>query len=217
MADAYRFRVSTNDLAAIYTDFNPAMKNLYTVEIYDANSMSVSPGIRSSQVDSMNDYLKYHATKIEFGGEALDLERDSVTHKFKLKKDNSFQWVDELKITWQESDDWKVKKYHENWLSNFYDKDTGCYKSQGYGTVFDDDTNSTTVVSAASSLYRIFKIILPIPATNRSTELKFPCIRFNNVLPKNVGDLSLEWTNNPSLISHSLSYYVESWSWEEGG
>lgn len=212
MASDYNFRVSTSDLTAIYTDFNPAVKNLYTVEIYGANSASDKP----FEVAAMNDYLKYHATKIEFGGESLDLERDSVTHKFKLKKSNSFKWVDELKITWQESDDWRVKKYHEDWLSNFYDKNTGCYKSQVQGTFIEEDGNITTV-STASSLYRIFKVILPVPASNRDSELTFPCIRFNNVLPKNVGDLSLEWTNSPSLISHSLSYYVESWSWEEEG
>ena len=54
--------------------------NLYTVEIS-------SPSTEEISIEGFNleNYIKFHATKVSFNGESLSLERDPITKRFKLK------------------------------------------------------------------------------------------------------------------------------------
>lgn len=140
----------------------------------------------------LNNYLKYNAPSVQVNGENLTLERNPVTLKFRLPSSGrAYERADILSITWRESDDYRVKTYHENWISLFYDRSTDQYRS-----CEDPDEEG---------LYRTIRIKLG----NKKA------LKFNRVLPKNVAGLNLSWGNNPSIITHSMEYYIESWEWED--
>lgn len=137
----------------------------------------------------INDYIKYNAPGININGETLNLVRNSVTKKFSVDSDG-YTRADILSITWREADDFRVKRYHENWIALFYDRDRDMYLSS-------EDP-------VTDGLYRTIRVKL---GNNLA-------IRFDNVIPKNVAGLSLSWKNNPGIVTHSMDYYIESWSWE---
>lgn len=191
------FNITASELTELYTKYNPAAKNLYTVQIYATNE-------ETTAIEDVNDYLKFHATSVTFNGETFDLERNPITRKFQVRKD-AYKWSDELIINWREADDWRVRKYHEKWISLFYDRKKDCYKS-----------NDITTQQTKNNLYRTFIITLPESKSSsgfNSIDKKLHRIKFKSVLPKNVGNLNLSWSSAPSFVEHSLSYYVEDWEW----
>lgn len=181
------------NINSIYKDYSPAFDNLYTIEILPIKS--------ESTVFPITDYIKFHATNVTFNGESLNLERNEVTKNFQLSGDG-YTRTDILSITWRESDTWKVKKYHDNWLSYFYDKKEDCFLSyprqDGERDYLENDV-----------LYREFKITLP-SFSNESSEV----ITFEYVLPKSSAGLSLGWKSNGDIVSHSLEYYITDWKQE---
>lgn len=177
-----------NDINKIYTA-EYAVKNLYRVEIYDTFNDGVE--------DFLN-YLSLQAPSVSFKGESLDLTRNNVTRNFQLREDgNSFNWTDELSIKWRERDDWEVRKYHEKWLGEFYDKEKDCFLSKE--------------AAAIPSLYRTIIVTLPESKTNSSAP---HTIKFFYVLPKTIGDFELGWGSGADNIEHQLTYYVKYWKWE---
>ena len=136
----------------------------------------------------MNNYLKFQSPSVSFNGESLNLERNFATKKFHLSN-SSYQRTNELSISWRESDDWRVKRYHENWIDLFYDRKNDYYLSH-------DDPYE-------EGLYRTITVKLG----NKQG------IRFNNVIPQTTGGLNLSWSTSPTIVSHSISYYVEDWEW----
>lgn len=185
----------------IYTNFIPALKNLYTVSISeDSAGLSFSENIEKK-------LILYQASSVQFGEESLELTRDNFTKKFKLASgsgEGSFKRSNTLTITWREDNNWSVKKFHEAWLGLFYDKEKDCYKSIDWRTGKREPFNN------AASRYKNFTITLPF-----SGSAKNPQIEFINVLPQNTGGLDLAWGSSPSAVEYTLTYFVENWRWVE--
>lgn len=176
----------------IYTNFSPALKNLYTITISGGNPTAY-PLKFSEDIENI---VKYHASSIQFNGESINLDRDDFTKKFKLKEGNSFQRADKLTIKWRENSNWAVKRFHENWLDLFYNK-SGDYYVSSLGEGF------------ASEKYRNFCINLPYQENTKES----PCIWFYNVLPQDTGSFDFAWSSSPSTVEYNISYYVEYWKW----
>lgn len=176
---------NSNTITEIYENYSPAFNNLYTVEIFALSNYD----------DSIASYLRYHSPSVNFNGESLSLKRNEVTKKFSFEENGSYKRSDNLTITWRECDSWRVKKYHEEWLSKFYDRDKDCYRS------YDDKA------SAEVALYRILRVTFP-KVINEKCTIKF------RILPNNSGNVPLAWGTSPTIISHSMTYYVEDWEWE---
>lgn len=165
-----------------------AFGNLYTVEIYNQGTTILSSD-SGNDTDSMSQYLKFQSPSVSFNSESLNLERNDVTKKFQVRSSDAYAWTDELSITWREADDWRVKKYHEEWLDLFYDKSIDRYRSH--------------TDASSEGLYRNIKIKLD----------KGLLIVFYNVIPKNSGDFNFSWSDSPNVVSHQITYYVEHWQW----
>lgn len=180
--------VTSSELSTIYNDYSPAFDNLYTVEIFHIGVPSTS-----RYQDDISTHIKFHAPSVQFGGESLSLIRNSITKKFQLS-DDEFTRVDKLSITWRESDDLRVKKYHDEWLRLFYDRENDYFLSYPYNGI------------DKRYLYRDIEITLP----HNSGDKKEKFI-FSDVLPNTSPGLSLSWKNNGGIISHSLDYYVTDW------
>ena len=177
----------------IYSNYNPAFNNIYTVTIMDSGTNGIA------SAEDINYFLQFQAPGVSFNGESLNLERNWATKKFQVSS-SPYTWSDTLTIKWRESDDWRVKKFHENWISLFYDRSDDSFISY-------ESKNAIT----EAGLYKDFKILLP---TSKSKNAPTAII-FKNVLPSRVGDFNFAWTSSPSVISHSMTYYVEDWYWEE--
>ena len=193
--------IGPSEFTTIYREFVPAISNLYTIEIFGA------AGYDDNLVSSMTDYLKFHSPTVSFPEETLTLERDSITKTFKVQASGAYQRANELTVTWREADDWRVKKFHELWLAKFYDRKKDCFISYS--------RSELAVVGLAKKI----KITLPFPKsptiTSRSPE---PGISSNHILeafimPHNTGGISLGWGTSPSLITHSMTYYLLDWNW----
>ena len=186
--------VDDNAIASIYRDYEPAFNNLYTVEIFSTSFLN-----EDVYDDDMNDYVKYHAIDVKFDDETLNLERNSVTKNFQLTQSDQYTWANSLKITWRESDDWKVKMYHENWVKKFYNKEEDCFMSHE----LDDSVRLTKTIK------------IHLPYTKKSEqEYEERTVVFYNVLPRDIGSFNFNWGTSGEIITHSLSYYVKSWEWE---
>lgn len=192
--------IDSSALTSIYNDYNPAYKNLYTVYIYPRSS--------AVEDESIASHIKFHTLNVSFNGESLGLTRNAVTKKFQLNANNPYTWSDILTITWRESDTWKVKKYHEDWVKLFYDKKQDCFIS------YPKDSSSTTYNGhSVDSLYRTIKITLPMAVKSNEIGTKLDTIVFEDVLPNNVGDFQFGWSSSPDVVTHSLKYFVGNWRW----
>lgn len=186
--------IDIHGIEEIYNNFRPAFKNLYTVEIssykqkvtikYTNKGRIVS---REGEIDSdIHNILKYHSQSVKFNGETLNLERNAITKRFQVPMSGGYNWADILSITIRETDLWKVKKDHESWVSQFYDREKDCWKST-------DDPNER---------YRRVKITLP-----NDIQAEFL------ILPTEVGGLDLGWGAGSDIMSHTMNYKVENWRW----
>ena len=172
---------------SIQLEYTPAYKNRYEVSFID-----ITDGVA---VDG--NYAKYGATNVTFGDESISFMRNPATTRFTLKEGGAYKRSDTLTITWRESDMYKVKALHKEWISRFYNKDTDKYVSAA---------NSVE----AKSRYKIIQIIVPSSTGNgKATRFRFTC------LPNNIGNLDLAWGSTAGLTTYSISYYVEDWEMKE--
>lgn len=174
--------LSTDLEQGITTVFNysPAFDNLYTLQLFNL----------VGSVDPLAYSFEYHSPKISFNGESLEMKRNEITKRFQFT-DNPYKRTDEISITLRENEEWGVKRYHEEWLAQFYNKEEDHYISA--------KTDFERLIR-----YRILRIFLP-----KSKD----CIKML-ILPSNTGNLDLGWSSSGDVISHNLKYYVENWCWE---
>lgn len=180
-------------ISSIYKDYEPAFSNLYTVEMF-SNSFSGE----SSTDEMMNDYIKFHAVDISFDDEMLNLKRNNVTKNFQLEKSDQYTWPTMLKIVWRESDDWRVKRYHEDWVGKFYSKEDDCFFSYSKEDSY--------------KLFKTIKVTLPYIKEGDS-KYKERAIVFKRVLPNNIGAFKFKWGTNGEIVTHSMNYFVKEWNW----
>ena len=186
--------------------YTPALSNLYEIDVYAGalaatnSTGSSSMSIESGSGERFKYFASFHAVDITINGESITFERHPVTKTFYLGSgsvtQSPYTRADEISITWRESNDWFIKRYHEAWISMFYNKDSDTFKS------VDGDS--------VSNLYRTFKIKLPYLTGNRN----HLTLVAENVLPMSTGNMNLSWSNNPNLITHAMSYKVERLYWE---
>ena len=172
--------VDESSLSKIY-NFSPAFSNLYTLELYP---------LKDNLDEDIINIFRYHSSKVDMDGESITMKRNDVTKRFQLEG-SAYKRTDTVSITLREDEKWSVKRYHEKWLSQFYDKNGDFYVSH--------DVNSDDYLN----LYRKLRIFLP--NTNECVSMI--------ILPTNTGGLGLGWGSG-SIITHSLTYNVESWKWE---
>lgn len=189
-----------SSLASIYNDYKPAFKNLYVVEMTYQNENE--DGISEYNISN---YIKFHAVDVSFGDETLNLERNPVTKKFQLKTSDQYSWSDTLRITWRESEDWMVKRYHEDWMKMFYSRENDTFYSY-------PRTGSNGQSISTDSLFRKIKVRLPVTIEGNK-RIEHIAI-FENVTPQNIGQLGFGWSTSGEIIQHQMTYYVESWHWE---
>lgn len=182
--------INESTLTELYTNYKPAYNNLYEITISGGD-----------HPEDINNYIKFHATSVGFGDETIGLTRNDVTKQFQLNDTNAYKRADTLTIVWRENEKWAVKKYHEDWLSMFYNKEKDCYLSYS-----DSD--------AINKLYRTIIITLPKNGTfGDNTETGYNKIKFEKVLPAGAPGLNLAWSTQANIITHSLNYYVTDWGW----
>ena len=192
--------ILTNEaLIELYDNYTPQYSNLYKVEIFSNGYTTALDGI------NLKDYICFHTTKVLFNGESLSLDRDSVTKKFKLKNQDSYNRTNTLSLSWRECDGWKVKRYHDKWIGLIYDRKKDCYKS------FDIKGENT----ASRLLYRKIRVTFPFNIKENPKDEAY--IDFFNVLPSNSGNIALEYNTTSSIMTHNIDYYVTDWgfSWDE--
>ena len=135
--------------------------------------------------------FRYHSPRVDFDGESLMMKRNEITKRFQLES-SPYRRADSISVTLREDEQWSVKRYHENWLAKFYDK-----KGDHFISYYTSD-HSTPV-----ELFRKLRIYLP------NSE---DCIVMT-ILPSNTGGMTLGWGSG-DIITHQITYNVESWNWE---
>lgn len=227
-------KVNTDSIANIYNNYAPAVKNLYEVIIYGGSgssrniigatsggdsgnpsslklnySESLNPTYKGLNTTSDSEYFRYHATNITLDDESLELVRNSATKQFTLGERDAYKLCDNISITWRESKDWMVRKYHEDWLANFYNRDYNCYISANL------DGNGQMLDSERGKRFRDFKIKFPNDNIRDDTYRRYSCIMLHNVIPSNIGNLQLSWGNTGDIVAFTINYKIQSWNWVE--
>lgn len=171
---------------SIQLTYVPAYKNRYEVSFIDT----------TTGADIDGEYARFGATDVSFGDESLTFVRNPATTRFTLKE-GAYKRSDTLTITWRESDMYKVKALHREWVSRFYDASTDKYISAK------DPVE-------AKSRYKVIQVVVPSAAGDgKATRFRFTC------LPNNIGNLSLAWGSSAGLTTYAINYYVEEWEMEE--
>ena len=174
---------------SIQLTYTPAYKNRYEVSFIDVANNS----------DETNNYAKYGATDVTFGDESLTFVRNPATARFTLKE-SAYKRSDILSITWRESDMYKVKALHRDWIKLFYNPLTDQYISETAAP----DSNR------AKARYKIIQVDVPsVTGNGKATRFRFTC------LPSNIGNLNLAWGSTATLTTYTINYYVEDWEMEE--
>ena len=172
-----------NDIQLTYT---PAYKNRYEVSFIDT----------TTGADVSSECVRFGATDVSFGDESLAFVRNPATTRFTLKE-GAYKRSDTLTITWRESDMYKIKALHKEWVSRFYNTSTDKYIS-------------ARNAAEAKSRYKIIQVVVPSTAGDgKATRFRFTC------LPSNIGNLSLAWGSSAGLTTYAINYYVEEWEMEE--
>ena len=171
---------------SIQLTYVPAYKNRYEVSFIDT----------TTGADIDGEYARFGATDVSFGDESLTFVRNPATTRFTLKE-GAYKRSDTLTITWRESDMYKVKALHREWVSRSYDASTDKYISAK------DPVE-------AKSRYKVIQVVVPSAAGDgKATRFRFTC------LPNNIGSLSLAWGPSAGLTTYAINYYVEEWEMEE--
>ena len=178
-------QVNENLVNNIY-NFRPAFNNVF--EVY-----FIKTGLQREIDSKFSNVTAFTCSNVKFNGEDIDIKRHDVTKFFYVK---DFKRQDQLELTFIETRDRIVRKYHEDWISCFYDRDKDCFKS------YDKKED------AQAALYRNIKVKFP------KDEKSMWVLSFKGVMIKQGPGISLKW-GEPSLETLSLTYVVSSWSLEE--
>ena len=174
------------------TEYKPAVNNLFSVYIFDSETGSG---------DTLSNYSPYHATGFTFGEETFDFKRHPVS-KVMFLGSEGLKRVDEFYITWRESDGYKIKKLHMEWLDLFYDTTTDKYRSIPLNNGSKDEDE-------IAKRYKTIRVeVRSSDDPKQSTKFTFKC------LPYNIGNLHLAWGTTPSVVTYTINYYVEDWKME---
>ena len=131
-------QVNENLVNNIY-NFRPAFNNVF--EVY-----FIKTGLQREIDSKFSNVTAFTCSNVKFNGEDIDIKRHDVTKFFYVK---DFKRQDQLELTFIETRDRIVRKYHEDWISCFYDKDKDCFKS------YDKKED------AQAALYRNIKVKFP--------------------------------------------------------
>ena len=187
---------NASDVYSNLFNFKPFYKNMFEITFYN-------PGTQESEGNTLafnSDYTKYHATGITIGGESIEFERNRVTKAFHLKNDASFTSpytrLDKITITWRENSSLDVRRFHEDWMSLFYDKEKDCFISYAVeGNKASTYLYKNAVVKLIGSEYELHLI---------------------NLLPHNTASMDLAFGQDNSIWTPSVDYYIEKWYWKRG-
>lgn len=169
------------------TPYSNAITTLTSYQAAYKNDFEVQD-ISVSRHD-LAEHAPLHAVSVKFAGAKLTLERHDITKLFSFSK---YQRTDDVTITWRESKDFLVRRYHQDWLSLFYDETKDRYVS------LDNKTPE------AYGLARSFRILLPGGYH----------ITLSGLFPISIPELDLNWSDN-AIIQYTMTYKVTSWAWGE--
>jgi len=167
-------------ILANWQDFAP---NLFEVTLFgDVNTQVV----------------KYYCTALEFNGAGLDLERHDLTKKFVVKE---YKFSDQISVTWREDSAWSVRRYHLDWLEQFYD-----IASDSYVTKPDGKKRSMTVN------FQRFDPKKKRPSLD--TLITTVSITFTGITPTKMPDIKAGWDTDSSAEGSStisILYNIDNW------
>ena len=174
-------QVNENLINNIY-NFRPAFNNLF--EVLFMKSGEPQP------IDSeFSNVMMFSCSGVNFNGENLDIKRHDVTKLFYI---DDYKRQDNLKLTFVENKDRIVRRYHENWMSSFYDRKKDCFKSYN------------TKEEALRALCRDIKVKFP------KDEESIWVLSLNGVMIKQTPGLDFKW-GEPSCEALTIEYAVSSW------
>ena len=174
-------QVNENLINNIY-NFRPAFNNLF--EVFFINLGEPRP------LDSeFSNVMMFSCSGVNFNGENLDIKRHDVTKLFYI---DDYKRQDNLKLTFVENKDRIVSRYHENWMSSFYDRKKDCFKSYN------------TKEEALQALCRDIKVKFP------KDEESVWVLSLNGVMIKQTPGLDFKW-GEPSCETPTIEYVVSSW------
>jgi len=160
--------------------WRPAPQNLFEVQFYD---------------DFLKKFNRYYCSSVNFPGVQLVYNRAITTKLFTLE---NYQYADEVTITWRETYNHEVRKFHEDWIKLFYDKEKDAYISAKSPTDIAKRFKTATVFIHATSKTSIYNV------------LKLTLI---NMLPMKTPELDVDWSKT-NFMEYSITYKIEDWNWE---
>lgn len=156
---------------------------------------AAAPNLFEVSFAGIRDISRLHCTAVQFSGAKLNLTRHNATKYFVME---GYQPADDVTITWREDSNFSVRKFHENWLASFYDRQNDHYIS------------STGATYPLAAKFRTATVLIQKMVGFNLYD--YAELKLINMLPTQIPDLELNWANEAGL-EYTLSYKVEAWEW----
>lgn len=161
--------LNNNSIGNMYA-FRPAYTSLFTVETSDATGAPLT---------------SLQAVGVSIPSDTIELERDSVTFKYKVRETGTYRRSSIINITWREDIGYRIWHFHREWLRTIYDPISDQYK-------------------AGVNPYKNFTV----KAYDENGEVSNTVV-LHNVIPQKFGDLNFAWGDEPRVLQYTIPYYVE--------
>jgi len=149
--------------------------NLFEVKMFGEDLSALAINAADTAWKATNAPTSLLCSKVLFPGLTLDYEnRHKVFREVFLKE---IKIADEIAITWYETHDLAVRRYHQEWFSRFYNRKTDQY------------------VTGLAGKRRTATIIIQNPpdATGAYSQTPAHTFKLEGLMPMGITDISLDW------------------------
>lgn len=165
--------VSSNSFISEALAFQPAFKNLFEVTFGDLGPEGYE--------------TKFFCHRVSLPGTKISFERPKNFYEFFME---GVTPISEITIDWQETETYDVRRYHEEWLSLFWDRDTFRYQS-------------TPTEKSTDNRYRT----ATIHVFSSSNSRRSMSVQLIKLLPTQIPDLLLGF-DSADAVEYSITYKV---------
>jgi hypothetical protein len=188
---------------SVYDSLQPDItRNLAFLQKFDA----FSPNLFEIRVFDQVQISRFYCVNFRMASPSIELERHPLSKRFFIK---SYKEVDTVDITWNEDRALSVWRFHNEWLTNFYDRATDSFKTGATGKKKDaivvvqqfEDVNMNTDSDARHTVgdYKLTDIHK---------------LRLEGLSPENPPGLELGWDKSSENHQVTITYKIDRWYYE---
>jgi hypothetical protein len=196
--------LSTFTLPSYFSeDFAPNFFELVDIKNTTADGKAVSELVENN---SIQDY-RFRCVSFEIGGASISLERapnfDHIPKEFTRSSTLTVKWIETANLD--------IRRFHSNWMSNWYNKETDSWMigSVGKKRTLEFKYLSERPRLKATGAFLEWENDLVYSNYNKLTEDQAYTIKLIGAVPQGMYSLDFDWEKNSSSSVISFTYSID--------